>query len=165
MLNGVVEDDLSFFTGLLKLDVSENKLKLNYFSNLPRLKELRMACNMIRGIDGLSGFARLQSLDLSYNAVTAESIRQLYALPSLRELDLCGNELRELPEDFYRFSTLEKVLLEHNMIKDNYVFDILSKVPKLRDVTLAYNSLSAVPMRVAQEGCFKSVYIFSRIFF
>jgi Leucine-rich repeat (LRR) protein len=154
----VVEDDLSFFTGLLKLDVSENKLKLNHFSCLPRLKELRIACNMVRNIEGLAGdggFARLQVLDLSYNALNQESIRELYILPSLRELDLCGNELRELPPDFCRFAALEKVLLEHNMIKDNFVFDILAKVPRLRDVTLAYNSLTAVPARAAQEGSFK----------
>jgi hypothetical protein len=54
MLTNVVEDDLSFFTGLLKLDVSENKLKLNYFSCLPRLKELRIACNMIKTVEPLS---------------------------------------------------------------------------------------------------------------
>lgn len=154
-LTTVVEDDLSFFTGLLKLDVSENKLKLNFFSGLPRLKELRIACNMIRTVEPLSGFARLQVLDLSYNALTAEGIQRLYALPSLRELDLCGNELRELPDDFFRFSNLEKVLLEHNMIKDNYVFDVLAKLPRLREVTLAYNSLTSMPMRVTQEGNFK----------
>lgn len=155
MLTSVVEDDLSFFTGLLKLDVSENRLKLNYFSCLPRLKELRIACNMIRGVDALSGFPRLQVLDFSYNALTLDGIRQLYALPALRELDLCGNELREIPDDFFRFACLEKVLLEHNMIKDNYVFDILGKVPRLRDVTLAYNALTAVPLRVTKDGNFK----------
>ena len=155
MLSGVVEDDLSFFTGLLKLDVSENKLKLHFFGNLPRLKELRIACNAIRSIEAVSGFNRLQTLDISYNNLTTESVRSLYCLPALRDLDLCGNELRELPEDFYQFRCLERLLLEHNMIKDSYIFDILSKVPNLRDVTLAYNLLTGIPMRVTKEGSFK----------
>ncbi len=155
MLTNVIEDDMSFFTGLLMLDVSENRLKLNYFETMPRLKELRIACNMIRNIEGIAGFYRLQILDLSYNSLTHDSVRQLYKLPNLRELDLCGNELKVLPEDMYMFSNLERLLLEHNKIEDSFVFDILGKMPTLRDVTLAYNSLAEVPSRVVMEGRFR----------
>ncbi len=155
MITGVVEDDLFFFTGLLMLDVSENKLRLQCFELLPRLKELRIACNSIRYIDAIKGYPRLQVLDLSYNAISMDSLRQLYAIPNLRELDLCGNDLKVLPTDFHRLTYLEKLLLEHNKIEDNFVFDILSKMKNLRELTLAYNSLTDIPVRVTQEGLFR----------
>ena len=44
----VAESDLVFFLELLYLDVSENFLQLSFFGNLPRLQELRLACNDMR---------------------------------------------------------------------------------------------------------------------
>ena len=154
-LTAVIEDDMSFFTGLLMLDVSENRLKLNYFWNMPRLKEIRLACNSIKIIENLYGFHKLQILDLSYNNLSLESVRELYKLPNLRDLDLCGNDLSILPEDMHLFNSLERLLLEHNKIQDTYVFDILARMPALRDLTLAYNCLTDIPIRVVKEGNFR----------
>lgn len=153
---GVEDADLAFFTGLLYLDVSENFLELHVFGVLPRLQELRLACNRISSIESLEGFQKLQTLDLSYNMLTIASVAALTVLPSLKELDLCGNNLEDLPEDICDFPCLEKLLLEHNRIDNNDIFNVLCDVPKLRVLSLAYNFLTAIPEESCRdEDCFR----------
>lgn len=153
---GVEDTDLAFFTGLLYLDVSDNFLSLHVFGILPRLKELRLACNRISSITNLEGFDRLQILDLSYNMLNIESVAALAILPSLRELDLCGNNLEDLPDDICDFPCLEKLLLEHNRIDNNEIFNVLCDVPKLRVLSVAYNFLTSIPVESCRdEDCFR----------
>jgi hypothetical protein len=45
-------------------------------------------------------------LDLSYNALTADSLLELTLLPVLADLNLAGNELSALPADMYDTSQL-----------------------------------------------------------
>lgn len=158
----VVESDFVFFVQLMYLDVSENYLQLSHFGNLPRLQELRLACNEIRDIqrDDLVNFSlgdrflSLQNLDLSYNSLTVTSIHSLGCLPYLRELNLCGNQLSELP-DMSTFYCLEKLLLENNKFERAQVFHNLSVIPNLREVSLAYNYLSEIPKSSCRLGKFK----------
>ncbi len=150
----VNEEDMQFFTGLEYLDVSENNLNIAAFQNLSSLVELRLACNNIFNIGDLYGFESLQRLDLSYNKLTVISVQALQSLPNLRELDLCGNDIKGLPIDMFRFASLEKILLEHNKIDDNNVFAILSSIPKLRYVSVAYNFLSNISPNSCNEGHF-----------
>jgi len=155
----VVGEDLTFFTGLVYLDLSENFLPLEPFGVLPALEELRLACNNIHEIGDIppnqGHFERLLRLDLSYNSLTLRSVQVLDAMPSLVELDLCGNNLRGLPLDMFRFPCLEKLLLEHNKIDDNGVFVTLCCMKRLRHVSLAYNFLSSVAPACCYEGFFK----------
>ena len=76
-LNEVVMEDLSFFTGLMFVDASENFLDLAPFGILPRLKDMKLCCNNIEHIHNLQGFERLQTLDLSYNKLTLDSVQAL----------------------------------------------------------------------------------------
>ncbi len=145
-LTSVVADDLTFFSELLYIDVSENFLTLDPFGAFPKLRELRIACNHMTNISSdLCGFEHLMYLDLSYNRLTPAAVQNLEVLPSLRELDLCGNDLRVLPEEMFRFAQLEKLLLEYNRMEDNSVFHVLAGMPNLRQVSLANNFLSCVP--------------------
>jgi Leucine-rich repeat (LRR) protein len=147
-LGGVVAEDLAFFSGLQFLDVSENYLRLEDFGPVPRLKELRFACNGIGDLPAaLPGFAKLHILDLSYNQLSQDGVRSLYQLPCLRDLDLCGNDLRSLPNDMYRFASLERLALENNKIQDGFVFEVLARMPRLRELNLAYNALTEFPAR------------------
>lgn len=148
-LGHVVEDDFEFFTGLIVVDVSENFLQLSPFGSLPRLKELRIACNNIQTIDELYGFDHLSYLDLSYNRLTLRSVQSLDVLPSLRDLDLSGNNLRGLPVEMYRFRCLERLVIDNNKIDDINVFAILCTIPNLRVLSVAYNYL----WKVAPECC------------
>jgi hypothetical protein len=144
-LGSVVEDDLQYFTSLLFLDASDNQVPLSPFASLPKLQELRLTCNNITTIsieEINSGFSYLAVLDLSYNSLTVESIQSLHVLPGLRQLDLSGNGLTSLPSEMFQFKDLDKLILTHNQFTDDKIFIILSYVPKLRHINLAYNYLS-----------------------
>ena len=111
---GVVEEDLSYFVKLKRLDCSRNSLPLHPFTVLPALEELRLPCNGLVNLQPLQGlFPRLLSLDLSYNGLTIGAVEQLATLPSLRELDLTCNSLKQLPapDTMAQFRSLEKLSL------------------------------------------------------
>ncbi len=163
----VTQEDLAFFTGLQLLDVSENYLTIAQFVKLPCLKELRLACNAITTISSVWSspqnmsqssediFVHLMALDLSFNRIDVKSIQSLYVLPVLRDLDLCGNELCELPLDMAAFTCLEKLLLERNKLQDPECMVILSTIPNLRILSVAYNFLSIAPQQCNREGHFQ----------
>jgi hypothetical protein len=153
-LVNVVEEDLRHFDKLVLLDVSENHLEFIMLASIPRLKALNMACNQIKVIEKSYGFDRLQILDLSYNSLTLRSVQNLDFLPELKELDLCGNNLKGLPMEMYRFRTLEKILLDNNKIDDNNVFSILCTMQNLRQASVAYNFLHNIPEQCCGEGYF-----------
>lgn len=154
-LYGVLEEDMGFFTHLVSLDVCENFLDLTMFRGLPKLKELRIACNNMHEVElgsSQGAFNELLSLDISYNSLSLRSVQNLDALTNLRELDLSGNALGGLPHDMYRFHALEKLYLDNNKIDDNNVFSILCAMENLRYLSLAYNFLSRIPEGTMDEG-------------
>ncbi len=156
-LLSVVADDFTFFTEMLYIDVSENFLSMEPFGAFPKLRELRMACNRISsfgeyGDGSLMGFDSLMYLDLSYNKLIPNSILSLDVLPQLRELDLCGNNLKTLPEDLSRFPHLERLLLDYNQMGDNAIFHSLATISSLRQLSLANNFLSVISWEACSEG-------------
>ena len=154
-LYGVLEEDMTFFTHLVSLDVCENFLDFTMFRTLPKLRELRIACNNMHEVElgnSHGAFHELLSLDISYNSLSLRSVQNLDALINLRELDLSGNALGGLPHDMYRFHALEKLYLDNNKIDDNNVFSILCAMESLRHLSLAYNFLSRIPVGTMDEG-------------
>lgn len=153
-LVAVNEDDMSYFTEMLYIDASENALELAPFGVFPRLRELKLACNHITGIDQeLFGFENLTCLDLSYNRLTCESVQALEVLPNLKDLDLSGNKLQELPDDWQHYRSLEKLLLDYNMLESNDIFTSISSAPNLRYLSVYDNHLSVFPdVALACEG-------------
>lgn len=161
---GVAEDDLAFFTEMTYLDVSENYLQLSNFINLPKLKELKLACNNIRDIkrEDLQMpeiFISLRLLDLSFNRLSCSSVLSIGCLPCLKELNLCGNQLISLPDLTGFYSILEKVILERNKLDSCEVFSSLASLPKLREIGLAYNFLKNVPSAMCGAGTFQNLEV------
>lgn len=69
---------------------------------------------------------------------------------------MTGNDLRDqLPEDWSGFCVLEKLILEHNNIQNNHIFEYLSRIPRLRHVSLAYNFLCSVPSDVLRDDGYR----------
>ncbi len=61
-------------------------------------------------------FPKLEVLNLSYNQLTPASIRHLYQLPRLKNLDLQGNNLVTLPDDLKELKHLEDLNLSSNLL-------------------------------------------------
>jgi Leucine-rich repeat (LRR) protein len=156
-LTTVVTEDLEYFNNLVFLDVSENALDPSSFYNLSSLIELRMAANNIVRIPQTlgEGFRNLQYLDMGYNALDSFALISLTLLPNLREVDLSGNNITDLPTQLSSFPALEKIVLDNNKIKDRSVFVTLGKIHNIREVSLAYNFIDAVPEYVCVDGFFR----------
>eukprot|EP01033_Poteriospumella_lacustris_P015206 gene15206-10876_t len=144
-LKTVVDEDLTYFSELQYVDVSENFLPLFPFGALPKLRELRIACNRIHKIEELFGFNQLMYLDMSYNQLQYQCIEFLYDLPLLKELDLSGNGLRHMPTDLFRFESLEKLILQYNKFDDNQLFRAFGTMPVLRCLDVSNNFFSSFP--------------------
>ena len=119
---------MTFFSELVVADVSENCLRFESFGAFPVLQELRIACNGIKHIGELRGFAWLMYLDLSYNQLDIKSVSRLDGLVNLKEIDLSGNNLGGLPSSMSSFKKLEKIVLDYNKIEDGSVFSALSSM-------------------------------------
>lgn len=151
----VSEADLDYFPRLATLDASDNGLPLGPFGKLPRLKELRFAANGLVRFEwpqSETAWARLQTIDLSYNTLDVQAIANLAAMPQLRELDLTGNGLAALPTyvEFLKFPCLERLSLERNRLRGDRAdaggaIAALSGLRRLRELTLAHNKFSGVP--------------------
>eukprot|EP00947_MAST-08B_sp_MAST-8B-sp1_P002829 g2829.t1 len=103
-IEGVTEEDMSFFQNLAFVDLGENSVPLEQLRTLPGLQELRLHCNSVRDVGGIGpdGFPKLEVLDLSYNMLETDAIGRLAQLPRLRRLDLTCNELTTLPRNLVR---------------------------------------------------------------
>jgi Leucine-rich repeat (LRR) protein len=154
-LKSVIDEDLTYFTELVTLDVSENNLPFTAFGAIPKLHELKIACNSIQNISDIYGFSFLLYLDVSYNELTIDSVFALTVLPCLKELDLSGNNLSSLPSDLSGFSQLEKISLEYNKYDNNRIFQILGTIKNLRYVNLSHNYLSFIPRECCEYGGFQ----------
>lgn len=86
----VIEEDLCYFQNLTNIDLSDNHIRLEQLRNLKSLSEVNLQYNYIRVIPALNfdDFERLEALNLSYNSITPASIRSLYSLKKLKNLDL-----------------------------------------------------------------------------
>ncbi|CAH0380317.1 unnamed protein product [Pelagomonas calceolata] len=143
----VSSTDLEYFPNLSWVDASDNpRLPLEDFGSLPRLKDLRFAANSWSVCSSVSEdwFPRLLVLDLSYNTATLDGISQLVTMPRLRDLDLTGNGLVELPDVFSDFQSLEKLFLERNRLQGD-ALTCLAKCPRLRELSLAHNKVTSTP--------------------
>jgi len=143
LIADVAQEDLQYFSNLAYLDIGDNRAPFEPMGTFPVLRELHFQCNLVRQISGIEGFSMLEVLDLSYNALTNDSILELTKMPKLRELDLTCNALTELP-DMTGFQSLEILVIERNRF-GNQCFTALSVMPKLKVLNIGFNYISALP--------------------
>jgi Leucine-rich repeat (LRR) protein len=93
-------------------------------------------------------FPKLEVLNLSYNQLTPASIRHLYLLPRLKNLDLQGNNLVTLPDDLKELKHLEDLNLSSNLLSSQstlinpaILMKVLGQIPKLKRLNLSRNKL------------------------
>lgn len=148
----VIEEDLCYFQNLSSIDLSDNHIRLEQLRNLKSLTEINLQYNYIRIIPALGSedFEKLESINLSYNSITPASIRSLYTLKKLKQLDLQANNLVTLPEDIKKFENLEELNLSSNQFSSNsslvnpsLLFKAIGSISKLKRLNFSRNKFTA----------------------
>lgn len=95
----ISEKDLSEFTSLVALDISENALHVHKLGAITGLKQLNASYNNITSMGLIRGmFEQLTTFDLSFNRIGHDDQIALAKLPSLIHLDLTGNKISSLSD-------------------------------------------------------------------
>jgi Leucine-rich repeat (LRR) protein len=125
-------------------------VRLEQLRNLKSLVDINLQYNNIQTIPSLTreDFPKLEILNLSYNQITPASIRHLYQLPRLKNLDLQGNNLVTLPDDMKELKFLEDLNLSSNLLSTQstlinpaILMKVLGQIPKLKRLNLSRNKL------------------------
>ncbi|KAJ6641353.1 Tonsoku-like protein, partial [Pseudolycoriella hygida] len=141
-------------TSLETIDLSNNfledeilKLLATILPTLPRLKNLHLAGNYITrdGITNLASakeFPDLESLDLSFNPLTNQSIPSLNVLltkaKNLKKLSLSSTEMTDIPDPptEFKYSQVTDIDFSFNQIKLPNLKKVLRKLNSCRLVSL-----------------------------
>ena len=169
-INDVFEDDMRYFSNLSELNLSDNnQVPMYKLKHLPNLSKLNLSLNKFTNLILLDPkvnsdkivFNNLVHLNLSFNQLSFESLEQLIFLKrTLKWLDLSGNNLNSIPEEFKLFEKLSTLNLSNNSFKNTKenilwvtesdykksnqvwrIFDILCKIEPLKYLNLSNNSL------------------------
>ncbi|XP_047508489.1 leucine-rich repeat-containing protein 58 [Pieris napi] len=118
---------------------------LNWFSNL---KILDISNNRLTVLPDVLRNCALSSLIAKHNNLTNESLPKSFfsSISSLKELNLCGNQLNVFPEQVLELSSLRYLYLGGNNI-GNIPKDIW-KLSSLRILSIAGNKIAEVPESV-----------------
>lgn len=156
---GIVQQDVEFFQALKALQLENNRLSdFSALAGLPRLSQLFLSCNRIQRLPEASPghFQMLQVLDLSFNFVQADDIfasdTGWSRLPTLRDLDLSGNDIATLPSALGSFPSLRRLALDFNKLTAPCLKP-LSALPRLQALELANNRISGLPARLLKNPC------------
>ncbi|XP_047997437.1 protein artichoke-like isoform X1 [Leguminivora glycinivorella] len=148
-----------------KIDLSSNtieSLKLEAFTKISGLQSLNLSCNQISDLEvgertPGSGFSTVQTIDLSYNAISSIPNNYFRQFPDLLHLDLShnyiksfdiltfegitqlqrlyvsDNEITKLGVVFARFEFMKELVLDHNYLTsiEESNFDKMTKLEKL----------------------------------
>lgn len=99
------------------LDLEGNQLEhIAFRQDMPLLKQLKVAKNQLRALDGLERLPILVTLDLSYNklAILPANVTRLTAL---QELTVSNNQLIDLPDNIGDLKELTLLDVRHNQLR------------------------------------------------
>ena len=148
-LNTVDQTALSDLNNLVKLDLSENYLKLEPFGCLPKLEELDFSCNNLYAfnfdrITCENPFGSLKKLNLNFNSIN-NSLDQFANIPNLSYMTITNNKLTFLPNSMGKFEKLEYLDLSFNRLYSNESFIALAALPNLTTLILDNNDITSIP--------------------
>ena len=164
---GVVSIDaesLAQFSNARSIHLDNNRLTdFAALAVLPNLLQIAVPCNRIHALPAQApgAFAGLRSLDISFNFLRVHDVfgvgSRLSQLPSLRELDVSGNDLRTLPDSVSGFTVLCRLSLDFNKLSAQCLRP-LAVLPKLEHLGLAHNRVAGLPEGLeADAGAFDAL--------
>lgn len=131
------------FTGLVKIDLSGNRLeKLPFMNQLQNLHHINLKGNYFEYIpDTLFDCENIEYLELSDNKLLEISPR-IKELKKLTTLNLNSNQLDLLPPEMNELRSLEILYLDDNHLEK---LPDLSMLQKCRDICISRNEFSTFP--------------------
>lgn len=131
------------FTGLVKLDLSCNRLEeLPLMNKLENLQYLNLNQNHFEYLPStLFACRNIEHLDLSYNKLL-EIPLQIGELKKLTLLNINSNQLDLLPASINELRSLEIFYLDNNDIEE---LPDVSRLQKCREISIAQNQFSTFP--------------------
>lgn len=134
--------ELSGLTGLLKLNLANNRLKHlpPYFGAYRALRTLNISSNFLEKFPSfLCELESVVDLDVSFNLIM-KFPDNIGDLKSLERLVITNNRLAgPLPDSFKGLTTLRELDVKYNAIT---AMDVISELPKLEIMTADHNAIS-----------------------
>lgn len=134
--------ELSGLTGLLKLNLANNRLKHlpPYFGAYRALRTLNISSNFLEKFPSfLCELESLVDLDVSFNLIMSFP-DNIGDLKSLERLVITNNRLHgPLPDSFKGLTSLRELDVKYNAIT---AMDVISELPKLEIMTADHNAIS-----------------------
>jgi Leucine-rich repeat (LRR) protein len=132
-----------------------DRLPLEAFCTLPKLRSLELAVNGIHSIAlPPHALANLTELSLAHNSLQPEALVSLSRLPRLQRLDLSNNDLTAWPTRALfaalsageePFPALRYLSLAHNRLQDPNLFLVVALFARLHTLMLNHNRLALIP--------------------
>ncbi|KAL2270932.1 hypothetical protein VTJ83DRAFT_303 [Remersonia thermophila] len=134
--------DLGSITGLLKLNLANNRLTRlpSYLGAYSMLRTLNLASNFLEKFPSfLCNLESLVDLDISFNLI-GDLPDEIGQLKNLEKLVATNNRLAgKLPSSFKDLRSLRELDIKFNMITS---IDVIAQLPKLEILTADHNSIS-----------------------
>lgn len=126
------------------IDFSQNKIPEfpREILNFTNLKHLKLSSNIISGqLDFDFEFLKLETLDVSFNRISAFRISRASNLPAIKHIKLNNNRITSLDYiDFTQITSLKLLNLSGNSIKQ--LPESISALSNMEELALANNGLS-----------------------
>ncbi|MHA2006306.1 MAG: leucine-rich repeat domain-containing protein [Promethearchaeota archaeon] len=168
-----IPKSISSLTGLKILNLKHNKLadlpsairKLtsleeidlhgNQFNAIPSgleyitsLKSLKLGLNNLESVpEWVKKLSSLKVLELGGNKSLSNFKEWIHFLPSIVELNLYNEDIRELPESIGELDSLEVLILPNNKLTK--LPDSFKKLTSLKKIDLSWNDITNVPVWIS----------------
>ncbi|KAI3988205.1 hypothetical protein MKX01_011994 [Papaver californicum] len=157
-LGGVLSDNLGFFSSIMIINLSNNRIGGSIPSSLPlTTRNLFLSANQFVGSipSSLSTLGQLTDVSLNNNLLTGEIPDAFQALPSLINMDVSDNNLSgQLPPSMGNLSAMASLHMQNNQLTG--VLNVLQDLPALIDLNIESNLFSGpIPERLLTIPNFK----------
>ncbi|XP_026422237.1 protein STRUBBELIG-RECEPTOR FAMILY 3-like [Papaver somniferum] len=157
-LGGVLGDNLGFFSSIMIINLSNNRIGGSIPSSLPlTTRNLFLSANQFVGSipSSLSTLGQLTDVSLNNNLLTGEIPDAFQTLPSLINMDLSDNNLSgQLPPSMGSLTAMASLHMQNNQLTG--VLNVLQDLPALKDLNIENNLFSGpIPERLLTIPNFK----------
>ncbi|MCL7038061.1 hypothetical protein MKW94_025637 [Papaver nudicaule] len=157
-LGGVLGDNLGFFSSIMIINLSNNRIGGGIPSSLPlTIRNLFLSGNQFVGSipSSLSTLGQLTDVSLNSNLLTGDIPDAFQTLPSLINMDLSDNNLTgQLPPSLGNLSAMASLHMQNNKLVG--VLNVLQDLPALIDLNIENNLFSGpIPERLLTIPNFK----------